>query len=245
MFSSRICATFIFFIVTPALCAQLPVSNMIADGDFQSSGGFTSTFTYRDPATTSPMTVFDPGTYTIAPNMLSPIVLHPDPSVPSFFDHTFGNASGMYMIVNGSTAPNKAFWSTNLTVQPNSFYTFSMWDAVWNNSQNHLPELQVSINGISLGVGIPNMPLGTWTNYTVTWFSGSTTSAQIDLSDLNTDNNGNDFALDDLSFTSGLSAVPEPGTLALMGGALLGCGGYWAYRRRSNRIQDNAIIKTS
>lgn len=240
MFSPRMWVPFVFFMVTPALSAQS--GNMIVNGDFQSSGGFTSTYLYCDPASTTPMTVHDSGTYTIAPNMLSPIVLNPDPGVPGFFDHTLGNAQGMYMVVNGSTQPDQSVWSTSLTVQPYSFYKFSMWSAVWSANPDQLPQLQVIINGTMLGIDVPKNPLGTWSNYGVTWFSGSSTSAQIDLTDLNTNNNSNGFALDDLSFFPGV-AVPEPGTLALMGGALLGCGGFWAYRRRSKRIQNNASIK--
>lgn len=240
MLSPRMCVTLVFFaITTPSLVAQSP--NLLATyGDFQNinmiNPGFTTTYSYRDPSTTTPLTVFDPGTYTYAPNLLSPVLLHNNPALPNFFDHTFGNASGKMMIINGSTNPNDIILSSTHVVQPNSTYTFSMWSTAWNNSNDHLPELQVKINGTVVGVAVPTSELGTWTQFTVDWNSGSNTLAHIDLNDLNFDYGGNDFAIDDISFSmSGNAtgaAVPEPGTLALMGTALLGTGCCYIYRRR-------------
>lgn len=233
MFAPRVIVVLVCFAFTSSAIAQVPVTELINNGDFQSGNvGFTTTYLYQDPAATSPNTVFEQGTYTIAPNLMSPIVLHPSPGLPNYYDHTFGNESGMFMVINGSTSSNKPFWSSSMTVEPNSYYTFSMWLSVWNDNSNNLPQIQVSLNGTPTMIAIPTLPLGTWTNFTTTWFSGANTTLQLDLQDNVLDYGGNDFALDDISFRFSGAAIPEPSTVALMGGCALGVGGYYTWRRR-------------
>ena len=242
MFTPRMLVVLVIFTFTPALVAQTPATEMLTNGDFQlGNTGFASTYLYQDPAATSPSTVFEQGTYTVAPNLMSPIVLHPSPGLPNYYDHTYGNSKGMFMIINGSTTADKTFWSSSLSVLPNSFYSFSMWLSVWNNSSDNLPQIQVDFNGTTAMIAIPTLPLGTWTNFTTTWFSGSSTSLQIDLQNNVLDYGGNDFGMDDVSFNLIGSAVPEPGTLALMGMALLGTGGYWVYQRRTRRVSSRRL----
>lgn len=211
--------------------AQPIVGTILVNGDFQSGNtGFSTNYQYKDPLTTSPNTVFDPGTYTIAPNMTTPILLHP--AGLNFYDHTFGNASGSFMIINGSIKPGDAIWMSTLEVTPNTDYGFSLWAAYWNNSLNHLPELIFSFNDQIVYGGEIDGDIATWKNITANWNSGSNSSLTIKILNTNTDYAGNDFALDDLAFGP-LAAVPEPTTIALASVVVVGGVGYtWLQRRR-------------
>ena len=235
---SRMSAALLYFAFVPALYAQapIPVVSIIPNGDFSlGNTGFTSSYLYQNPGATSPNTVFEQCTYTIAPNLMSPIPLHPSPGLPNFYDHTTGDITGNFMVINGSTTANKTFYSTSLAVEPNSTYQFSVWFTVWNDSSNNLPKLQIDFNGITSMIAVPTLPLGTWSNFTTTWFSGANTSVTIKLQDNVLDYGGNDFGMDDISFGLINAAVPEPGTLALMGSALAGTGGYWFIKRRRRK----------
>ncbi|MFO0813309.1 MAG: PEP-CTERM sorting domain-containing protein [Gemmatales bacterium] len=211
------------------------ISSVIANGDFQSGNtGFSTNYQYRDPLTTTPVTVFDPGTYTIAPNMTTPVLLHP--SALNFYDHTFGNASGSFMIINGSIHLGDAIWSTTVDVELNRDYSFSLWAAYWNNSLNHLPELIFSFNDTIVYGGEIDGDIATWKNISANWNSGSNSSVTIKILNTNTDYAGNDFALDDISFGLTIAAVPEPATLVLAGSVLAGAGGYVILKRLRYKI---------
>jgi hypothetical protein len=66
--------------------------------------------------------------------------------------------------------------------------------------------LQLKINGSPVGTGVipANSPGngGAWQNYTFNWNSSSSVSATLSLYDLDTDTGGNDFSLDDISFSA-------------------------------------------
>lgn len=233
------------FAITSTAIAQapIPVASLITNGDFQNGfTGFTSSYVYRDPVVNQTNTVFDQGTFTVAPNLNSPIAIHPSPGLPDYYDHTTGNASGNFMVINGSTEANKVFWSTTLNVEPNSFYVFSMWLSVWNNSSNNLPQIQVGFNGAVAMIAMPPVPLGTWTNFSTTWYSGSNTTVQIDLQDNVLDFGGNDFGLDDVSFGFSGAAVPEPAAIFLMSAVLFGVGGYKVYQVRKKRLSKSVNL---
>jgi hypothetical protein len=65
----------------------------------------------------------------------------------------------------------------------------------------------MSINNAQLGgdIDLPATP-GQWESFTIVWNSGTNTSAVLQISDDNLTSFGNDFAIDDLSFTTGASA---------------------------------------
>lgn len=239
MLTSRMCVVLALFATTPTIIAQspIPATSLVTNGDFQSGNtGFTSSYVYKDPVLNGTNTVFDQGVYTIAPSLMSPTPIHPSPGLPEYYDHTVGNVTGNFMVINGSTVANKVFWSTTLNVEPNSFYDFSMWASVWNNSSNNLPQIQVSFNGAVAMIAVPPVPLGTWTNFSTTWFSGANTTVKIDLQNNVLDFGGNDFGVDDISFSlRGTAAVPEPTTIALMSFVILGFGGYRVYQKRRNQ----------
>src|SRR5690606_38444967 len=112
-------------------------------------------------------------------------------------DHTTG--SGNMMLVNGSPVANVVVWSQTINVKPNTNYAFSTWiQALWPPNP---AELQFSINGKVTGIMITaSLPTCTWSQFYTTWNSGENTTAVISIVNKNTRIQGNDFALDDISF---------------------------------------------
>ncbi len=113
-------------------------------------------------------------------------------------DHTTGN--GNMMLVNGSEIADLEVWKTTVTVTPNTNYSFSTW--ISSISNPNPAQLAFSINGNSLGSLInATVPPCNWNQFYTTWNSGNATSATISIINKNTIFFGNDFALDDISFS--------------------------------------------
>jgi gliding motility-associated-like protein len=163
------------------------IGNSVLNGDFSSgNSGFTSDYTYS--------TNLNPeGRYWVGPNANN--VHNGFGAVP---DHTTGN--GNYMVVNGAGTPNLNVWCQTITVEPNTDYNFSAW--VTSVASGSPAVLQFSINGQVL-----NQPfsapaaVGQWDEFFAVWNSGNNTSAQICIVNQNTTLGGNDFGIDDISFS--------------------------------------------
>jgi len=169
-------------------------SNLIVNGDFSSGNtGFYSAYHYS----TVPWYAWaSSGIYTIGSN---PSYIDGSGAI-SPGDHTTG--SGLMFVADGATAANVTLWQETVAVTPNQSYNFSAWvTAMGDLPPNLSPNLQLKINGNNVG-GSFLFNTAQWVNMTDTWFSGDSTSATIQLIDLNTQGNGNDFCLDDISFSA-------------------------------------------
>ena len=119
-------------------------------------------------------------------------------------DHTKPGA-GNLLIVNASTTNSEA-WQETVTVNPNTTYYFSAW-AMSMNSYPPFAQVQLSVNGTAAGMG--QLPSGanstggpfTWYRVNGIWNSGASTTANLSIKDLDLTDGGNDFALDDISFS--------------------------------------------
>lgn len=197
---------------------SLLAQNLLINGSFEAGNiGFTSEYTFS---------TFGNGTYTITT----------DPSIPypnaiSFHDHTTG--SGNMLTADGALTPGLALWASSVQVVPNAAYMFSGWQASWGNDgtgHDRSPaNLQLVINGVPVGTSLCPSANGVWIPFTFAWSSGSATTADIQLLNLNTEFSGNDPILDDLSF----SAVPEPSTCS----CLVAAGLVIAFTRRWGKRQ--------
>lgn len=121
-------------------------------------------------------------------------------------DHTTNDGYGKFMLVNG-VGGNKVIWQQTVTVIPNTDYYFSAY-AVSLNSVEPFANLQFKVNNVNAGspTGVlapkaqgTNDP-GPWKQFLGNWNSGNSTSAVIEIVDLETAAGGNDFGLDDISF---------------------------------------------
>ncbi|WP_291116173.1 lamin tail domain-containing protein, partial [Flavobacterium sp. UBA6135] len=170
--------------------------NLIFNGDFsQGNTGFTTDYLYTPSNPSGGQKI-----YTIATNSqawFSPF--------SNCFDHTTG--SGNMMIVDGSTSNggNDKVWCQTVSVQPGQNYTFSYW--VQTIAMPNPANIEVLINGFSVGIAFAPSTTCGWVQRSYTWNSGANTTAEICIYDRITTVNGNDFAIDDITFTSTVTCV--------------------------------------
>jgi gliding motility-associated-like protein len=172
--------------ITYYFTAQVVGTSVINNGNFNNgNSGFTSEYNYANPNITE-------GQYFVGTNPRTW-----NPSLSNCGDHTTGN--GNMLLVNGAPTPDINVWKQTVNVTPNTNYAFSTWiQALWPPNP---AQLSFSINGADIGTLITaSLPTCTWTQFYTTWNSGSNTSATISIVNKNTFVQGNDFALDDISF---------------------------------------------
>lgn len=172
--------------ITYYFTAEVTGTNIITNGNFSGgNSGFTSQYNFTANNITE-------GQYFVGANPQTW-----NASLSACRDHTSGN--GNMMLVNGSPTPDVNVWRQTVTVTPNTNYAFSTWiQALWPPNP---AQLQFSINGKDIGQLITaSLPTCTWTQFYTTWNSGNTTTATISIVNKNTAIQGNDFALDDISF---------------------------------------------
>jgi hypothetical protein len=206
------------------LCCAGPAcfANLLTNGTFtQGAQGFGSDYTFST-------TLGGPGAegryYAgLNPHDVSPLA-------PSFSDHTSGN--GLMLLMNGSRNPNTTVWLEQVPVTPGQGYHFVGFARSWGGaSTDPSPAvLRIEINGQSIGsdTALP-AAVSAWALLDRGWNAGVAATATIRIVDMNTTVDGNDFALDDLSFET-----PEPGGFALTALAMA-AGGMSRGRRRARK----------
>jgi hypothetical protein len=194
--------------ILAAVATQAGAVNLVSNGDFETGAtGFMSDFT--DTSVNVGAKEFsvrtDPKTWNGA--------------FASFGDHTSG--AGNMMVVNGSTSNTDVVWSQTVTVTPFEDFKLSFWIA--SVFASNPGEIGIEINDVSLGSAPAPNATAQWVMGMASWSSNAATSAKIELIDLGTAAFGNDYALDDISFTQTSSAVvPLPAALPLLASGLAG-----------------------
>lgn len=181
--------------------AQAPTAppNLLSNGDFEKGAvGFSSDYGVSARSTTAPG---QEGWLTVAddPRRFNPLGA-------SFGDHTTGR--GRMLVVNGATAPGRVVWSQTVRAFPNTRSEFRFWVASWGRTDDsgaspNPAHLVVRIDGGPVGeAAVAPAKTGVWAQWVGRWAPpDGTTRATLTITDENTEFLGNDFALDDLSFT--------------------------------------------
>jgi hypothetical protein len=208
---------------TPAIA-----SSLVLNGNFESgNAGFGSDYIYSAPTPNS--NGYPERNYTVGSN---PIDWH-NLFVP-LGDHTTG--SGKMFIGNGSGNTNDRVWFqtiSGVTVGQQYFFEAFVANVCCNPNGPQgaaVATLSFFANDQLLGTRTTSQ-LGVWEGLSTNWVADSSI---VELKILNSQAafQGNDFAVDDISFsTTSTTVVPVPGALPLMVGGL----GLitWAARRRT------------
>ena len=164
--------------------------NIIINGDFESgSTGFRSDYMEWTESTSG--TILRGGYY-----------IGTNPSVPQHVfkpcaDHTSG--SGKMFITDAAEQANVKVWCQDIRVVKGLEYEFATW--ITSVFDPNPPLLQFQINNELLGEKFQlEETTCNWQKFSATWNSGIATSAEICLINQLTAGNGNDFAVDDISF---------------------------------------------
>lgn len=173
--------------ITYYFTAEVTGANLIANGDFsQGNTGFSSAYQYV------PSSGVAEGVYNIGSNIKT---WHS--AFNACNDHT--SANGNMMMINGSPASDLNIWKQTVPVIPNTNYAYSIW--IQSIVTGNPAQLQFSINGKDAGAIITAINQScVWSQFYTTWNSGDNTTADISIVNKNTLVQGNDFALDDISF---------------------------------------------
>lgn len=165
-------------------------NNLVYNGDFfLGNVGFTSDYTYYNPNNpTNAQKAY--GVVTDAEAW--------EVGFQPCNDHT--NGLGRMMVIDGSTvnSGNDKVWCQTVPVTPGQNYTLTYW--LQTLALPSPANIDVVINGVSLGTSLASNTTCTWSQQTQAWNSGISTTAQICFYNRNTASNGNDFAIDDIAF---------------------------------------------
>ena len=114
-------------------------------------------------------------------------------------DHTSG--TGNMMVVNGSPGINVVVWSQKVNVIPNTIYSFSLWITSVNPAAPAKLRFQINGNVLNQEVNAGDLACQ-WIQVYALWNSGTSTQAEITVINDNIIASGNDYALDDISFST-------------------------------------------
>lgn len=174
------------FLVVPAIRGD----ELITNGDFEQGNiGFRSQLPY------SPNSILDAPSYSIAKD---PLKVHRDAA--SFVDRS-GDGSMLVFNVNGGRNGKHVVWAQTTNVVPDSEYLFSFWVAQWYSIGD--ADLDIQVNGQSIGKVSSGRTTGAWRAFTGKWKSGEAKSAEIEIICMTRSN----LAIDDISL-QGACALP-------------------------------------
>jgi len=166
-------------------------SNLVYNPGFESGNtGFSTSYNY----------------YTATNNQTSYGIGNSSYSYDNFFTSMCTPHTGSDMLIaDGATTAGVQVWGQTVPVIPGAVYTFSYWGQTLSPSGGGpAAALTAQINGTSIGSTTFPTATCSWTQYTYTWTAVGTTAA-ISLIDNVLTTNGNDFGIDDISFSTNVT----------------------------------------
>ena len=157
------------------------------NGTFSSgNSGFITNYTHNATS------IWNEGTYAVGPN---PNSVHPN--FGTWGDHTTG--TGNYMLVNGATSGNKVLWRQINSFPPGAVVTLKFWTLTFVTPAT---TLRIKHNGTNVGA-LASTPgtTGTWAQTTRTFTVPGTGTSNVAIITTSSAVAGNDFGLDDISFS--------------------------------------------
>ena len=178
-----------------------PNENLIANGDFENGNtGFNTVYGYVEDDPTSRREMYPEGLYAIGKNAYN---------YHNNFSGLGHGGRGNFMIVNGDRSIGNIVWQSNtLEIIPDTDYYFSAWTSNVNPASPARLRIQVLVNNavvVESNLGdLTNQPVGNWINFynPELWNSGSNTEVIVRIINENPTAGGNDFGIDDISFSA-------------------------------------------
>ncbi len=189
---------------------------LIVNGDFSSgNAGFTSDYIYV--STTGSNALLDEGKYAVG---VSPSNYHYN--FVQHGDHTTGK--GYMLIANGSPRNTDYVWKQHVVVERGKTYEFSAWFMAAVSYSTFKDDIEYSVNGIAIPGAYDKTENG-WERYYGRYNATTTGEIEIKIRTKSVVANGNDFAIDDISFsTLSQAAAPDGSAPARIGQlAFYGC----------------------
>ena len=165
-----------------------PTINLVPNAGFENGFiGFTSDYQMM----ISPPVNLGPGELTISTSGADG-----NPGIYNMLaDHT--SSSGNLLIVNGATS-TRTVYETSIAVIANVEYNFSVWLANLNASSSNNAVVEFYVDGQLLGE--QEVAELDWTSFSTSWKASTTGVVDLTITSKSLTDDGNDFALDDISF---------------------------------------------
>ncbi|MGY5846651.1 PKD-like domain-containing protein [Salegentibacter sp. HM20] len=176
-----------------------PSENLVTNGDFEDGNtGFSTVYRYVAPGGN----LYPEGDYAVDNNARD---YHND-----FYGFGHGG-SGNFMIVNGDPSQGNVVWQTDpITITPDTDYYFSAWTSNLVAREEARLRLVITLPGQNTPLAESNLgdltglPSGEWIQFynPQVWNSGSNTEVVLKIINENPVRDGNDFGIDDISFSA-------------------------------------------
>jgi gliding motility-associated-like protein len=206
---------------TAQICPPNPSNELVTNGSFELGGSGATTGQDGSYSSTLP----NSGNYNgaVAVNQWG-IVKNANNANVTYMLPTTAHTGNNLMLIDVGNSNNTNLWQQTIKAAdllPNTTYYFSCWLANVSNQsplgKNNPPKVQLRINGFAIGadIDLPYPTSGQWIPYYVIWKSpaGAQSDVIIGLENLKKDSQGNDLALDDISFNSSCANVPNVNAL--------------------------------
>ena len=218
----RFIIAYLFFVAAFATAAPITVWNFDSWPYPDGPTNFQSDYTLVNP-------VYDPGTGawkfdnnpggSFYPEGVYAVTANPHDGHIAWADMSDVSGDGKMLVFNGSPE-REVVWSTDVVGVAGATYVFDFWFANIHGDSPaalalHLtaPNADLALPGL---VSFPGSDIGNWHHY-VWEFQAPAANFSLAFRNQNVVRFGNDFAMDELR----LESVPEPGTFAVTGLALV------------------------